>query len=399
MKIIEGGITTAKSFKASALNSGVKKSGSDLALIYSEVPAIACGMFTQNRVQAAPVKVSRLHLKKITSQAIIVNSGNANCCTGKHGEDAALAMTEIAANKLGLEKEDILVASTGIIGIPLPIEKIKKSIPALVKNLSKAGGHSVAKAIMTTDKTVKELSCEIKIGKQSIRLGGIAKGAGMICPNMATMLCFITTDVHITRRALKLALKRAVGKSFNSISIDGETSTNDMVLVMANSAAGGDLIDRHKEDFEKFCHALEYLTSELAKKIVKDGEGATKFVEIMIKNAASNSGARRIAKKLANSILLKTALFGEDPNWGRIASAAGASGVKFNPHKLDIYIDQKRVLKDGTAVKVDKKELIDHFKKKNINITIDLKRGNRVYKVWTTDLSLDYIKLNAHYTT
>ena len=399
MKVVEGGITAPKGFKASALHCGIKKSKMDLALVYSETPAMACGLFTQNRVQAAPIKVTKNHLARITTQAIIINSGNANCCTGKSGMESALAMTRLTAKLLRLEEEDVLVASTGVIGKPLPFEKIKAAMPALVKSLSPKGGHKVAQAILTTDKTTKELAVEIKAGKQNIRIGAVAKGAGMIHPNMATMLCFITTDAHITRRAFKIALKKAADKSFNSISVDGDMSTNDMVLAMANGNAGGDLIDRNKEDFNKFSLALEYLMEELAKKIVMDGEGATKFVEIRVKNAGSSSGAKRVAKRIANSLLVKTALFGGDPNWGRIAAAAGSSGVKFNPDKLDIYLGQKRVLKDGAAAKVDVRTVKDSFKKRNIDITIDLKRGNKFYRMWASDISLDYVKINAHYFT
>lgn len=399
MKVIEGGVTAPRGFKANALNCGIKKTKPDLVLIYSDTPAIACGIFTQNRIQAAPVKVSKLHLKRITTQAIIVNSGNANCCTGKSGIDDAVAMTQAVAKELRLDAEDVLVASTGIIGQPLPIKKIKSSIPSLVKGLNPKGSPMAAQAIMTTDKVAKELAVEIKIGKNAVRLGGIAKGAGMINPNMATMLAFITTDAHITRRALKLAVKHAADKSFNAISVDGEMSTNDSVLVISNASTGGELIDKHKEDFVKFSQALEFLMKELAKKIVRDGEGATKFVQIDVKGAASLSGAKRIAKRIAASLLFKTAVFGEDPNWGRIAAAAGSSGVKFNPNKLDIYLGTKRVLKDGKAGETDKKAVKDLFRKKDIDVTIDLKSGNKTYRMWTTDLSFDYVKINAHYHT
>ena len=399
MRIIEGGVTAPKGFRANAINCGIKKIRLDLALIYSDTPAVACGLFTQNRVQAAPIKVNKTHLKNIISQAIIVNSGNANCCTGEAGIEAALTMAGSVAEALNLRREDVMVASTGVIGEALPVSKIRAGLPSLIKDLSFGGGRKVAQAIMTTDKVTKEMALELKIKKTFVRLGGVAKGAGMIHPNMATMLCFITTDAHITRRALKLALKRAADKSFNSISVDGDTSTNDMVLALANGNAGGEIIDRNKEGVEKFCEALDCLMVELAKKIVRDGEGATKFVEIVVKDAASISGAKRIAKRISNSLLFKTSLFGEDPNWGRIAAAAGSSGVKFNPDKLDVFIGNKAVLRNGTAVKVDKEVLKKLFKKKDIGITVDLKSGNKTYRTWTTDLSFDYVKINAHYST
>ncbi len=399
MKVIEGGITAVKGFQASAVNCGIKKIKPDLALIYSEVPAIACGMFTQNKIQAAPVKVTKEHLMKMTTQAVIVNSGNANCCTGKKGHVDALAMTEAVAKNFGLEKDDVLVASTGVIGRHLPITKIKTHIPQLIKGLSNKAGHKVAQAIMTTDKTTKEIAVEVKLKKRTIRIGAVAKGAGMIDPNMATMLCFITTDAHITRRALKIALKNAVDKSFNAISVDGDMSTNDSVIAMANGASGPELIDKNKEDFKKFSEALDFITEDLAKKIVKDGEGATKFVELLVKGAASDSGAKRTARKIANSLLFKTALFGHDPNWGRIAASAGASGAKFNSDKIDIFLGTKRVLKDGAALEVDKAATKDIFKKKDIKITVDLKTGKREYRMWTTDISIEYVKINSHYST
>jgi len=399
MKIIQGGVTAPKGFKANAVNCGIKKSKLDLGLIYSESPAIACGMFTQNRIQAAPIKLNKQHLLKITSQAIVVNSGNANSCTGKSGEEAALAVAKSVAGQLHLETQDVLISSTGIIGEALPVEKIKKAVPSLVKGLNSLKSEKVATAMLTTDKVKKELAIEVKLGKRTIKIGGIAKGAGMINPNMATMLCFITTDAYITRRALKIALKDAVNKSFNAISVDGDTSTNDMVLAMANGTITGGLIDKNKEDFKKFQEALSFLTQKLAEKIIRDGEGASKFVEVTVKGAASSSGAKRVARKVVNSLLFKTALFGEDPNWGRIAAAAGSSGVNFNPNRIDIYLGAKKVLKDGVAAKVDHKGLKDIFKKKDIGVIIDLKSGDKSYRALTTDLSFDYIKLNAHYTT
>ena len=399
MKTIEGGVRAPKGFRANAVSCGIKKSKPDLGLIYSESPAVTCGLFTQNRVQAAPIKLNKQHLLKITAHAVVINSGNANSCTGKQGEEAALATARAVAKGLNLETTDVLVASTGIIGEQLPVDKIKSAVPSLIKGLSETGSRKVAQAILTTDKVVKEMALEVKLKKKTIKIGAIAKGAGMLNPCMATMLCFITTDAYITRRALKIALKEAVKKSFNAISVDGDTSTNDTVLAMANASIGGDLIDKNKEDFEKFKSALEYLTAKLAEKMVRDGEGANKFVEVVVKGASPASGAKRVAQKVVNSILFKTALFGQDPNWGRIAAAAGSSGVKFHADKLDIYLGSKKVLKDGAALKVDEKILKDMFKKKDIGITIDLKSGNKTYRALTTDLSYDYVKINAYYRT
>lgn len=396
---VKGGITAPKDFKASALTCGIKRRKKDLALIFSSIQAVACGMFTQNRVKAAPILVNKEHLNKTTAQAIIVNSGNANCCTGMQGLKNAYLMAELAAQELGINREDVLVASTGVIGRQLPMEKIKKAIPSLVDNLSKDSSRAVAEGIMTTDKFPKESAVKLKIKGKDVILGGVAKGAGMIHPNMATMLCFITTDVYITRRALKLALSEAVDRSFNSISIDGDTSTNDSILALANGSAGNKLLDRRDKDFGVFSKALNYLTEHLAKSIVRDGEGATKFVEINVRNAKTLDGAKRIARKVATSPLFKTALFGQDPNWGRIAACAGASGVVFDPKRLDIYLGKIKVVKGGVGSSKSKAELRRLFKNKDLEITVDINSGRKNYTMWTCDLTSDYIRINAHYTT
>lgn len=396
---IKGGITAPKDFRASALNCGIKKRRKDLVLILSTYPAVSCGMFTQNRVKAAPILVSKEHLKKTTAQAIIINSGNANCCTGEKGLKNAYLMTELAAGELGLKKEDLLVASTGVIGKQIPIDKIRKAIPALADGLKKDGGRDASEGIMTTDKFPKEAAVKIRIKKKDVIIGAIAKGAGMIHPNMATMLCFITTDAYITRRALKLSLSGAVERSFNSISVDGDTSTNDTVLAMANGSAGNKLLDKKDRDFAIFTKALGYITDYLAKSIVRDGEGATKFIQINVKNAKTKAGAKRIARNLARSPLFKTAAFGADPNWGRIAASVGSSGVIFDPQKLDIYLGSKKVVKDGAGVSGDSALLRKLFKKREIDVTVDLNSGRKDYTVWTCDLTSDYVRINAHYTT
>lgn len=390
-------MTAPKGFRAAAVNCGIKRKHKDLALIVSDVPAVACGMFTQNRVKAAPILVDKEHLKKMTARAIIVNSGNANTCTGEKGLNDAYAMAEFTAAALGIEKEDVLVASTGVIGKPIPLNKIKAAVPLLVVGLSVKG--SIAEAIMTTDTFPKETAVRIKIKGKDIAIGAVAKGAGMIHPNMATMLCFITTDLFITRRALKLALADAVERSFNSISVDGDMSTNDTVLALANGSAGNKLLDRDDKDFAVFSRALNEVTGYLAKLIVRDGEGATKFVRINIKNAKSLMGAKRAARRLATSLLFKTALFGEDPNWGRIAAAIGASGVLFDPKKMDIYIGGAKVVKGGEGLYADFAALKKLFKKKEIEVTVDLNSGKKEYTLWTCDLSDEYVRINASYTT
>lgn len=399
MKRKRGGVAAPKDFKAAALNCGIKRRKKDLALIVSSVPAVACGMFTHNRVKAAPILVCKEHLKRTTAQAVIVNSGNANCCTGKKGLINAYKMTEMAAEALGLKGEDILVASTGIIGKQLKIEKIGKAIPQLVSGLSREGGNNFAEAIMTTDRLPKEFAVTIRIKGKDVTIGAAAKGAGMIHPNLATMLCFITTDAYITRRALKLALSNAVERSFNSISVDGDMSTNDSVFVLANGSAGNKLLDKKDKDFKVFSNALEYVTEELAKSMVRDGEGATKFVEIKVRNAKTLQGAKRIARRIATSSLFKTALFGQDPNWGRIAACVGASGVVFNPQKFDIYLGKTKVVKNGVGSFKNRTTLRRLFKNRDLDITIDLNSGSKDYRMWTCDLTIDYVKLNAHYST
>ncbi len=399
MNRVRGGVAAPKDFKAGGLHCGIKKKRKDLAIIASTVPAVACGMFTQNRVKAAPILVDKEHLKKTTAQAIIVNSGNANCCTGARGLKDAYRMAELAARELGIAKEDVLVASTGIIGVDLPMKNIEKAAALLVKGLSKDGGHDVAEAIMTTDRVPKEIAFKMKIKGRDVTIGAVAKGAGMIHPNMATMLCFITTDAYITRRALKAALRCAVEKSFNRISIDGDMSTNDAVLALANGSAGNKLLDRKDKDFKVFSKALDYATEYLAKAMIMDGEGATKFVRLNIINAKRNNSAKRIANKVTTSTLFKTALFGEDPNWGRIAASAGASGVAFNPRRLDIYIGKIMVMKAGAGTSKNKSEIKRLFKKREIEVTIDLNSGNKSYSMWMCDLSSNYVRINAHYTT
>ncbi len=396
---IKGGVTAPKDFKAAGINCGIKRRKRDIGLIVSDVPAVACGMFTQNRVKAAPILVTKEHLTKTIAQAVIINSGNANCCTGKMGLKNAYLMTELMAKALNIPKEDVLVASTGIIGKQLPMKKIEAAIPQLAESLSREEGHHVAEAILTTDRVTKEIAFKIKIKGKEVSIGAIAKGAGMVHPNMATMLCFITTDVYITRRALKLALAEAVEKSFNAISVDGDMSTNDAVIVLANGSAGNDLLDKRDKDFPVFCKAVNEITEYLAKALVKDGEGATKFVQININNAKTIEGAKRIAKKLATSMLFKTALFGQDPNWGRIAASVGSSGVILNPSRLDIYLGKTKVVKGGSNYVKDKVALRRLFKHKDIDITVDLNAGSKEYSMWTCDLSSDYVRINANYGT
>lgn len=416
MKSISGGVTAPKGFKANGLYCGIKKpKSSDLALIYSEKPCDAAGVFTTNKVKASCVVINSGHLKNGKAQAIIANSGNANCMTGKRGFADSRAMAVSAARGLGLKTVDVCVASTGVIGHPLPIERIVKAVPALVKGLSGKGSKSAARAIMTTDSMLKEIAAELTIGGKRIRIGAIAKGAGMIHPQMAlapsssalgyggtrhaTMLCFVTTDASIVPSALRAVLDSATQKSFNMITIDGDMSTNDMVLVLANGMAGNKIIAQNSKDARVFGDALETLFLKLAQLIVRDAEGATKFVEVIVKNAGSAEDARIAARAIASSTLVKCTLFGSDPNWGRIAASLGRSGAKVNPWKMRIYLGKVLVLDKGEAVENKQATLLSVFKKKDIEITLDLGLGEHVATAYTCDLSTKYVKLNSEYHT
>jgi len=365
-------------FKANGVACGLKKSGKlDLALLYSEIPALASAKFTTSSIIAAPLIVSKKHLNSAKSiQAVLVNSGNANCFTGKAGIQDAEASAGFAAQELKIAKSSVLVNSTGIIGKKLDIAKIKKGIPGLVLGLSVSGIHKAEKAIMTTDTFAKEVTVNLKIGAKSVRICGIAKGAGMIAPDMATMLCFIMTDALITKQALDQALSAAVDKSFNCISIDGCMSTNDTVLVLANAAAGNSVISGGKA-LQDFREALDFVCLDLAKMVVKDAEGATKFIQIDVCQAKNYPEAKRIALNIANSALFKTAVFGENPNFGRVVAAVGASGFKIREDQLSIKLGS--------------------LKEKQIKLTVSLSRGKSGATVYTSDLTPEYIKINAQY--
>jgi glutamate N-acetyltransferase/amino-acid N-acetyltransferase len=405
MNIIKGGVTRAKGFLASGVKAGIKKSGCpDLALIYSEVPAAAAAAFTTNRFQASPIKVSKIHLKNKEHQAIIVNSGNANCANGRIGDQDALKMTEFISQVLLLDKKEILVASTGIIGRYLPLKKIEKSIPMLVGELSESKGSVFARAIMTTDTVKKELAVKVKLGNYIVTIGGACKGVGMIYPMMkeghATMLCFLTTDAAITKKMLGASLAETIGGSFNMVSVDGDMSTNDSCFIMANGLARNKLIASKNKDYRKFTEALKFVASELAKKIARDGEGATKFIEIVVTGAGSEEDAKAVARKISTSNLLKCACYGEDPNWGRIVAAAGASGVEFNPDKVDVYLGDLKALSNGASVKnLDLNKAHELFMKKDVCVKVALNSGKYAATAWTCDLSKEYVAINSEYST
>ena len=394
MKKVKGGITRPKGFFAGAVWCGIKKRSKDLCLIYSQAPARAAGVFTANKVKAAPLLISEKNLKDGMAQAIIANSGNANCMTSDRGLKDAAMMAKSAADALSIKSKNALVASTGIIGKRLPLSKITANIDKLWGSLNSAGSSDVAKALMTTDTVPKETAVSVKVGSSEITIGGVAKGAGMIHPNMATMLCFITTDANIAATALKKALRESIESTFNSITVDGDTSTNDCVFILANGLAGNKTIITGK-DYESFTRALKLVCAELAEKIIRDAEGATKFIKVSIKGAKDAKDAKKAAYAIATSPLVKTAAYGEDPNWGRIAAALGRSGADFKETKLDLYLGKKKVISKGKPTKQDK----NLFKKKDIDIFADLNAGKGQATVLTSDLSKKYIDINAHYTT
>ncbi len=386
-------------FLFSGISAGIKKDGSrDLGLIYSEVPAQVAGLFTTNKVKAAPVLLDMKRIKGGQCRALIVNSGNANACTGDRGLGDARRISSLMAKRLGIDEESVLVSSTGVIGTPLPFDKIKEGIPELIETLSPEGVMKTVEAIMTTDTfpKVEVATCRIK-GKQ-VKLCGMIKGAGMIRPNLATMLSFLVTDAHIKASLLQMMLERAAEVSYHRITVDGETSTNDTVLLLANGRAGHPSLNRMDRDGEKFQSMLSEVCQNLAKSLVRDGEGATKFIEILIQGARDKEDAKQAAYAVAHSPLVKTAFFGQDANWGRILCALGHSGSQINPNRIDVSFDKVPVVKNGMGTGLRAEERASQIlKKKSFRVTIDLRQGKGQFSVFTTDLSIDYVKINASY--
>ncbi|MBI3752548.1 MAG: bifunctional glutamate N-acetyltransferase/amino-acid acetyltransferase ArgJ [Deltaproteobacteria bacterium] len=389
-------------FKAAGIACGVKKNGNkDLALIYSETPAVAAGVFTTNKVKAAPVLLDMQRLKKGLCQAVIINSGNANACTGKKGMDDAVRMAAAVEDALGIKKGLAMVSSTGVIGQNLPIDRIEKGIPKLVSSLSSKGWNDAVHAIMTTDAFPKFAFEKCRIGGKEISILGIAKGAGMICPNMATMLAFLATDAAVEQKVLQAILRTAVDKSFNSITVDGDTSTNDTVLLMANGAARNEKIGSrvNGQGSRIFQKMLERVCLKLAKMVVMDGEGATKLLEFNITGAKTDKDAKKIAETVANSPLVKTAFFGEDANWGRIMAAIGRSGADVKEEKINIYFNDVPVVIKGQGARGKGQEMkaAKAVKEKEICIKIEMGLGKGAKTVWASDLSYEYVKINAAY--
>ena len=399
MSINREAASVPRGFLYAAVEAAIKKPGrKDIALIYSEEESVMAGMFTTNNVKAAPVRLDMKQIKSGKGHAIIVNSGNANACTGVQGMKDAVEMGKLVADLKGIRANKVYVCSTGVIGTLMPMERIRPKISELVENLGKATIDDVAAAIMTTDTFPKIVSKRKKIGDKMVTIAGICKGAGMIQPNMATMLSFITTDASIERAALDVALRQAVSRSFNRITIDGDMSTNDTVLIMANGVAGNEPIKLNSTAYKVFAAALIEHTYELSEMIVRDGEGATKLVEVEVRNARSEKDAEKGAFAVANSLLVKTAIYGNDANWGRLMAALGYAGIAIKEEKIDIYLNDLMVAKNGMAAGVDK-EANDKLKNKQIKIVIDLHLGKSSAKVLTCDLTEEYIKINAEYRT
>ena len=404
MKVVTGGVTAAKGFTAGGVHCGIRKSRSkrDLGLIFSEVPAEAAAVYTTNLVKGAPLLVTKAHLADGTAQACIINSGNANTCNA-NGVEIAEKTSALLSSALGVKAEDVVVASTGVIGQPMTIEPFEKGIPALVKDLSKDGSDRAAEAIMTTDTVKKEVAISFELGGKTVTLGGIAKGSGMIHPNMATMLVFLTTDCAISSALLQKALSTDVQSSFNMVSVDGDTSTNDMVVILANGLAGNAPITEENEDFALFMKALNTVTVALCKALAADGEGATKFLECTVTGAKTLADAKKAAKAVICSSLVKAAMFGSDANWGRVLCAIGYSGADVDVTKVDVtFLSTKGgvlVCKDGASVDFSEEKAKEILSEKEITIKVDLGDGDASSVAWGSDLTYDYVRINGDYRT
>lgn len=397
MDIQEGTLSPPKGYSAVGLSCGIYGDGTkDIALIASDRPASAAGVFTTNIVQAAPVHLNREHLADGKAQAILVNSGNANACTGEKGMANARHEADIVSKALTLQPEDVLVNSTGVIGVQLPMDLLEAGIARTLDGLGN-GWDDTSEAIMTTDTVPKRVSATIEIGGKTVKVTGMAKGSGMIAPNMATMLCFIVTDAGVSPQNLKSSLSSATQNSFNCLTVDGDMSTNDTILVLANDAAEtGELSG---ENLDRFNEALETVCISLAKQVARDGEGATKLITIRVAGAASADAGRTIGLSVANSSLVKTAVFGQDPNWGRILCAMGYAGVEFDPDNISVSMAGLPIFEDGAGLKFNHDQAVRALDTENISIDIDLKSGSAESIVYTCDLTYDYIRINAEYTT
>lgn len=405
MKIINGGVTAAKGFEAASAAAGIKYEGrTDMALIYSQVPCKTAGTFTKNVVKAAPVVWDReIVNNKIKSQAVIVNSGIANACTGEEGMRYCKETAEAAAKILGVNADGVLVGSTGVIGMQIPIEKLKNGVKLLAEDKKEGieAGNAAAKAIMTTDTVEKEVAVTIEIGGKTVTIGGMCKGSGMIHPNMCTMLGYITTDAKISWKALQKALREDVEDTYNMVSVDGDTSTNDTVLLLANGMAGNKKIKEDTQEYEIFKEALHYVNETLAKKIAGDGEGATALLEVIVTGASTKEQAKVLAKSVVCSNLTKAAIAGHDANWGRILCAMGYSGAQFDPEKVDLYFESSagklQIIENGVALDYSEEKATEILSQPEVTVTADIKEGAEKAAAWGCDLTHGYIDINADY--
>ncbi len=404
MNIVEGGVTAPKGFQAAGIYAGIKKDKKDMAMIYSEVPCKAAGTFTTNVVKAAPVQWDKQIVYEYpTARAVVVNSGIANACTGTEGLGYCEETAKKAAEVLGIGEKEVLVASTGVIGRQLPIDKIKTGVEQLAKVLSESreAGSLAASAIMTTDTIRKEAAVQVEIGGRTVTIGGMSKGSGMIHPNMCTMLAFITTDASISKELLQKALSEDVKDTYNMISVDGDTSTNDTALLLANGMAGNPEITEENEEFAKFCSALNYVNETLAKKMAGDGEGATALFTCKVIHARTKEDAVVLSKSVITSNLTKAAIFGHDANWGRILCALGYAGVEFDPEKVDLYFESDagsiKIIENGVDTGYSEAEATKILSEKEVTAIADMKMGEASATAWGCDLTYDYVKINADY--
>lgn len=405
MKKTEGGVTAAKGFLAAGLAAGIKKGNTkDMAMVYSEIPCVAAGTFTTNVVKAAPVKWDQhIVYDQSVAQAIVCNSGVANACTGEEGYSYCRQTAEEAAGVLGIPTESVLVASTGVIGKQLPMEILKKGVKNLVPLLSptREAGTLAAQSIMTTDTVSKEVAVELELGGKKVTIGGMCKGSGMIHPNMCTMLGFVTTDAAISKELLQKALSQVVADTYNMVSVDGDTSTNDTVLLLANGMAENPVITEENEDYKEFVKSLLYVNTCLAKKIAADGEGASALFEVKVVGAATKEQAVTLSKSVITSNLTKAAIFGHDANWGRILCAMGYSGAKFDPEKVNLYFESAagklQIIENGVALDYSEEEATKILSEKEVTAIADIKMGEASATAWGCDLTYEYVKINADY--
>jgi glutamate N-acetyltransferase/amino-acid N-acetyltransferase len=394
---MSAGVTAPLGFRAAGVEAGLKPGRPDLALVVADAPCAAAGVFTTNRAVAAPIVVSRAHLAAGGARAIVANAGCANAATGPAGLEDARETARLVAAAVGGSEMDVVVASTGVIGTRLPMERVRAGIAEAARRLSRAGGRDAACAIMTTDTRPKEVAVELKLGGRTCTVGGMAKGAGMIAPNMATMLAFFTTDAGVEAALLKRALVEAVGASLNRITVDGDTSTNDCAIVLASGAAPAPPIDREGPDFDAFRDALSRAAAEVAEMLVRDGEGVTRVADVRVEGARTPEEADRVARVVAESPLVKTALHGGDPNWGRILAAAGRAGVDLDAERISIWIGDVHVAEGGAARSYEEKAAAAAMREDPVRFRLGLGRGTATGRMWTSDLSSGYVDINAHY--